>query len=197
MLIIQTITTGYIGGPGYTDFHFEGGAGQFPTQQEVDGSFAKVIALWAQVKAFMPAGWVANVQNVNIREVTASTGALLNLWTAGGQNNPQAGGGAGGHAAPAGGCMTWRTLTNGRGGRVTGRTFFVPMASVAYDTDGGITPSVITTMNSAADSFVQASAGALAPVVWSRPRLGVGGVAAPITLGTFNKKVAVLTSRRD
>lgn len=105
------------------------------------------------------------------------------------------GSGTGPYAAPAGACVTW--LTNGvfNGHRLRGRTFLVPMAGSAYDTDGTLSTTAMNSINTAAASFIAA-----APdfVIWHRPTPGGGGGggATVVSASRVADLAAVLTSRR-
>lgn len=98
-------------------------------------------------------------------------------------------------AAPAGACVTWLTSGFANGRRVKGRTFLVPLSSVAFQSDGSIDETRRTAINSAAATFAAAASN---PCVYRRPVPGGGGGAAyAIDAGTCRDRVAILTSRRS
>lgn len=99
------------------------------------------------------------------------------------------------YAAPAGACVTWRTVGVVDGKRVRGRTFLVPLGSSALQADGTPSALFMSDLNTAAAGLIAA-----APelVVWHRPTSleAGGGATFPVVSYMANDKVAMLTSRR-
>lgn len=101
------------------------------------------------------------------------------------------------YAGGAGLVVNWVTSAFHLGKKVRGRTFLVPLTSIAFDLDG--------TLNSTAQSVVQTAAQVFAvssptPVVFSSKPNGSGGVSnlvAVITGATVPDRSAILRSRRD
>lgn len=103
--------------------------------------------------------------------------------------------GSGTYSAPSGSCVTWVTSGVVAGHRVFGRTFLVPLAMSAFQSDGTLSAVHISDLQTAANAFIAA-----APelVVWHRPgpALSGGGSTHPVLAARIVDKAAVLTSRR-
>lgn len=117
---------------------------------------------------------------------------------------PLTGTGVGAYAGVAGAACTWLTGGVVDGHRVRGRTFLVPLASGAFDTDGTLNPTALAQIRSDMTALYGVGAGGFG--IWHRPRLVTTGIGAPIsTPGSFHlvtgsrvsDKAAVLRSRRD
>lgn len=81
------------------------------------------------------------------------------------------GGAAGAWAGGAGVRLVWLTSRILDGRRVRGATFLVPAAAVAFDTNGAVSATGITTANNAASTYLAAMTGSNpVAVVYSRPR---------------------------
>jgi hypothetical protein len=128
-----------------------------------------------------------------------TTGSLTGEWTStgGGQTTGTA---AFNPAAGVGACVTWNTGgivtgASGKGRRLRGRTFIVPLATVAYDSDGSLTSSALQTLNDFGNGML--ASGPLA--VWHRPTTkgGSNGNSYGVTSFKVRDKVAFLSSRRD
>lgn len=103
--------------------------------------------------------------------------------------------GSGNYSAPSGAVVTWLTGLVHQGRRVRGRTFFVPLASTAFDSTGTLATSFLNQARTAATAYVASAAN---PCIWARPDPGTtNGAAFTIAAGTVLDKAAVLTSRRD
>lgn len=138
--------------------------------------------------------------------INSATGAIEGTWVAP-AIAPSGSGGSLDYAGPAGATITWLTNTVADGSRVRGRTFLVPGAAGAFDSDGTLKPAVRAGIEAAAANFVAAAAPTL--VVWHRPRLARpatatlpalaahGGSLAPVTGSSVPDRVQILRSRRD
>jgi hypothetical protein len=109
--------------------------------------------------------------------------------------------GTGASPAPCGAAVNWLTGAVHHGHRVRGRTFLVPLAAAAYESNGTLLNSYLTIIRNAAAAYIASAAN---PVVWSRPTRTPGspgnnadGAAFTVVASQVNDKVAVLTSRRD
>lgn len=99
------------------------------------------------------------------------------------------------YAAPAGVCINWLTGLVHQGRRVRGRTFLVPLAGGAMDTNGTLLTTSLTNFRNAAAAYVASAAN---PCIWARPDPGTtNGAAFAVAAGAVLDKAAVLTSRRD
>lgn len=125
-------------------------------------------------------------------------GSLIGSWSTA-PVGPGMGGAAGGIAAGVGACIGWSTggIVNGTKGprRLRGRTFIVPLATMAYDTDGTLTTVAMTKLENFAAALQ--AAGPLA--IWHRPTVLApsGGNSYGVGAHRIRDKVAVLRSRRD
>lgn len=99
--------------------------------------------------------------------------------------------------APVGACINWLTAEVKRGKRVRGRTFLVPLYGGAFQTDGTLQTSTLTSVAEFGAAMNDAGATDLVHVVWSRPIAGTGGTKHGITAHRTADKAAVLRSRRD
>ena len=129
-----------------------------------------------------------------------TTGALVNAWSATGGGTTTGSAGTTRTAAGAGACVTWETGgivvgPSGRGRRLRGRTFIVPLQVDYYDDDGTLRSNCVTTLNSFATAM--RAAGPLA--VWHRPTTtgGSDGNSYGVINHRVRDKVAFLKSRRD
>lgn len=105
------------------------------------------------------------------------------------------GSGSGNYAAPSGSCVTWQTTGVVGGHRVNGRTFLVPLAQSAFQSDGTLSTVHLSDLATAATALIAASPEL---VVWHRPTsfAAGGGSAHPVVAAKITDKVAILTSRR-
>lgn len=99
-----------------------------------------------------------------------------------------------GFSSATGAVITWLTDTVVGNGRVQGRTFIVPISGNSYQSDGTLNSAALTGLRSGAALLAGEAAGL---VVWSRPRDGRAGVAAPVNSYRVPDMTAVLRSRRD
>jgi hypothetical protein len=101
---------------------------------------------------------------------------------------------SGAFAAPAGARVHWNTDAIVSGRRLRGRTFIVPIATAAYDTNGTLTSTFRTALQSAANTFITSGGTANVEVsVWSPTH----GVQADVTSASVPDEAAILRSRRD
>lgn len=97
------------------------------------------------------------------------------------------------YAAPSGMCVTWTTAGVLGGKRVRGRTFFVPLVTTKYDTQGTLLDSFRTTSLAAAAIY---RVGTWQPGIYHRAVHGAGGSWFPITGHGIKDRVSFLSSRR-
>lgn len=123
-----------------------------------------------------------------------TTGELTGVWSVAAQANV-AGLGTGNCVAGVGGCIGWQTggIINGR--RLKGRTFIAPLDAAAYDTDGTLKGSHLTSLQALAAGIM--ASGPLA--VWHRPTSAgaADGNSYGVVSARVRDKVAFLSSRRD
>jgi hypothetical protein len=91
--------------------------------------------------------------------------------------------------------VNWNTgVFNDKGHRIRGRSYLVPLATVAFGSNGGPNNTVSTNISSAANSLVT---GLIPMVVVSRTKAGAYVAITSVTAAQIGPKAAVLTSRRD
>lgn len=101
------------------------------------------------------------------------------------------------YAGGSGAVVNWVTGAFHLGRKVRGRTFLVPMTSVAFDVDGTLTATAQTAIQGAAQTFATSSP---TPVIFSQKPASGGGVSsltAVVSGATVPDRSAILRSRRD
>lgn len=176
---VRVAWSGWPGGPGVSTFYAN--AGQVP-------NLTALRTLWAAMTGAIPGGFTTQIENTG-QTVDLATGQAIGTWSTG-TVGAVGGGGTGGYAAPCGAVIQWKTgqFVNGR--EVRGKTFLVPLPANAYDGDGTLTPTLVSSLQTAVNTFVTSVAGSY--LVWSRK----GAVGHPITSGVVRDRAMVLTSRR-
>jgi len=197
MFRVRINWTGFVGGPGYTNLHFEPTAGGAIDQSIVDAAVTKVDAFLNTLRPSFPTAVITGVDPM-VQEVDEVTGNLEAFYTA----TPAAA--AAGtdnlvYSAVSGAVINWYTNDVRNGRRVRGRTFLVPLGGNQYDFNGTLGQSRVVTFSNAAAALSDDSVAARL-VVWKRPdpapSLPNGG-AYNVTAYTVPDKAAMLTSRRD
>lgn len=162
---------------------------------EADGTVAISVAaagLFDAVKGLIPTGtniYVPNGGDV----IDDATGTLTGSWGTSGGTTITASG-SGDFPGGVGARLVWETDTIRGGRRVRGSTFIVPLRSNAFDSNGTLDTTVVTTLESGISAFmVQVPTQGR---VWSRPRPGLPGAGVQITRGMAPDKVSWLRSRR-
>lgn len=175
--------TGFPGAPGYSVFY-----GPTLSAHEAD-----IRNLFQSIKNQFPQSVFWNYPSSGFI-INDATGVATGTWSTAGQATSQ-GSDVGSYAAASGASTTWLTAgINARGHRVKGRTFWVPMAGSAFDTDGTLKSSTVTAWLAAHNAFLAAVAGHFS--VWTRPVGGSGGASNPVTGFSLPDRAAVLRSRR-
>jgi hypothetical protein len=157
----------------------------------------KVRAFWAACAGYLPLGVTITVEP-NVAEVNIADGQLTAEYNVGTPPAPVTMTGSALRAAPSGVAVNWRTSAFVNGRRVRGRSFLVPLATGAYDSDGTLTPICLSAIRGAADTLRTPDAGlAYVMYVWHRPSTQGPGSAHEVVSSSVNDRVAILTSRRD
>lgn len=187
---IQVKSSGYPGAPGYTNFYFKSAIAD-----DHQFEFAAVFNFLASVNAAFPSLWSAQIATSG-RMLEETTGTLGAFTTTPGTalGVVQGSGGASFGAGVAGACIGWSTATLNRARLVRGRTFLVPLVSTAYGPDGTLSADILTLLNDASLGLIASNTDF---AIWSRPRLGVGGLAGTVLQHRVTDKAAFLSSRRD
>lgn len=187
---------GFQGAPGYSKFSFV----NLTTDAARNSAGAAIRTYFAALSAFMQASWsitvsptVQEYEDYNatfMGEATMSTAPTAVVGT----------GGSTAYAAGSGFVVSWKTNTILGGHRVQGRTFHVP-AILCFDTDGSLTSTARTTIQSAADALVASPGNELA--VWGRtwskdkPPVATGGAGIVVTTAVVKDAASQLRSRRN
>ena len=193
--------TGFPGGPGYTNLHFEPVTEGAITQAVVDDAVAITQTWIAAFRPDMPSSVTTGV-DPTITELDEQFGSITHFWTAT-VAAPAAGPSNGVYAAGSGVCVNWGTDGVWLGRRVRGRTFIVPIGEPGLATNGSLNDTRLAAWRTATATFAGAANQARL-VVWRRPTivvppgepLGDGG-AYDVNSSFINDKVAQLRSRRD
>lgn len=188
--------TGFSGAPGYTNLYFRDfGVGDID-QAIVDGSITKAYNWMSSVASRVPASVTLSISS-SVEIIESSNGQLQRFM----QGTPPAaivGTGTGAYSAASGAVVNWYTdgVRNGR--RIRGRSFLVPLAGSALDTNGTIADTQLAALRTASNGLITAT-GAGDFGIWARPTTpgGTDGQWNAVTSMTVPDKVAVLRSRRD
>jgi len=180
---VRVALTGFVGGPGVNTFFALDGGSLLPDLR----------AYYNAIKSAIPATVTMQVENTG-DTLNDETGYLLFGWS--GEAQDSVGGtGSTPYAAPAGWVVNWLTSQVANHRRLRGRTFHVPAAGEALDSDGSVYDLTLTSVAAAATALVEAQGTNL--VVWHRPVDHAGGSHGLVTSAVVHDKVAILTSRRD
>lgn len=187
--------TGFPGAPGYSNFYFASGVvdgGLFGEEAELFAG--RVSDAFDLLSPQLPSSVTIEIEPeaVVLDSDTGVASEFVNLDVP----DPVSGQTQQNFAGPVGAVITWRTddLRNGR--RIRGRTFLVPLATTAFESDGTLTSGARDRVDDFAVA-VRGGPGAGDLGVWSRPVNGSGGVFASVTAHSVPDMAAVLRSRRD
>lgn len=171
-------------GPGLTTFY---GTGFTAADMS-----AAVQDYFTAVRDLVPAGVTWTIpQGGDVLDET--TGDLTGAWGSGGAFQVSSSSDRD-YAAGVGVRHVLQTATVVGGRRVRGAFFLVPLHVLAYDADGSIDNTVLTTIDAAAQALYTALNTEW--VVWSRPTATRAGSAAEVTGVTTPDRVSWLRSRR-
>lgn len=129
-------------------------------------------------------------------EVDEATGALTGTWT---DSSAAAitGTAAGNYAGGSGAVVEWLTADVAVHRRIVGKTFIVPLANAAFQSDGTLAAAFVTAALNAANTMVATLVTPNQLKVWHRPVHSAGGRAVDVTGARVPDLAAVLRSRRD
>lgn len=206
LLKVKIRWSGFTGSPGWSNLYFGDESEVFYTDANADAIADRVDTWLVGIKGLLPPAVNVTVQS-DVEEIDPATGDLQRVFSAGPRNAIAGGAAANGYSAASGVVVTWRTAGVVAGRRVRGRTFLVPTATVAYDIDGSLQNSTITTLNTFSSALFP-PVGGLGLAVWARPteqHTNAKGEVVPARDGSWfpvqshsvADKVAVLRSRRD
>jgi hypothetical protein len=201
---VRTEITGWPGAPGLMTQYFRKTGGGAWTAYD-DLMVGKVDDAWAEIVDIMPPTMVARtLPEIDIIEDT--TGEILQTIEAS-SSQSQTGVASPGWYLPTatGFCVIWRTNGVVNGKHVRGRSFIVPVAANAQESDGTPIATALTFVNSFATTLISGGT-SVALAVWSRPKVVPNsdpkayvrfGSSHLVTSHTLADKFAVLRSRRD
>ena len=170
------------GGPGLSTFY-------------LDNAVTDVSALTAFFTALKP--YAPPVVTWSIPssgdQIDESNGHLVGSWTGTGGGSMTATGGTA-YAAGTGLFIRWNTPLIVGTRRLKGRTFFCPLSSANYDTNGTIADSVVTAIQTAASNLVVNAD----CKIWHRPTAALpsSGQTSVVTSAVVVDRVTSLRSRR-
>jgi hypothetical protein len=184
---------GYTGAPGYTKLHFLPASSSGPTTAEVNAAAAAGRALLVSTVSNMPTGVTYNctspAQWFDDAGVLKGEVAITSL--------PAQIVGTGGTTYPGGvgAVVYWNTNAVNGGHKVKGRTYFVPLASAAFSTDGTLTSGLVTALTTATGTFIGTNP---PPCVNSRNlgKPGRGNATYAVTSASVKDRTAFLRTRR-
>jgi hypothetical protein len=185
----QWIWTGWSGAPGYTSYYYDTtDPGELSTILAAEHTWHTLVA------SVLPTG-VTLTPPANFRQVTDTSGVLVGIVPIGAPGASHVGASSQPYAAPAGLSVNWLTTTPATSRLVVGRSFYVPISSAAYQTDGTLLDSTKAAVQLGATAFVADTGGHL--TIWRRPVSGAGGGQAPVVGARINDRVSMLRTRRS
>lgn len=183
MYEIQVSWVGLTGLPGVSTFYTVATPATAP---------AELLSFFTAIRGLFPDGLTWTIPNSG-DQIDSTNGQLLGSWSASGGGSVNSNGGAGGYAAGVGAYVNWRTngVVNGR--RIKGRTFLLPLLAAAYEVNGTLGSSALSTLQTAVNTLAGAAQGV---GIWHRPVNGSGGSLAPVASGVVPDQVTSLRTRR-
>ena len=192
---LKTTFNGGEGGPGVATMYF----------LDVATAVESVYNFWNSQAGGMPAGTTIQVESEG-DVLDDASGDVTGSWTQTAAaaivtTSPVT------YAAAAGAVISWRTGVVLDGRRLRGRTFVVPLPSIAFGTDGVLTDAEVASLQASANSLISTQSESF--VVWHRKFLGKAATStrparpahdgghALVSSAQVPKRGAVLRSRRD
>lgn len=180
---VKITWTGMPGGPGVSQLYATSGAGARP-------SLSTWIDAW---KYLVPSNTTLTIAGQG-DIVDSTTGLITGTWTDGADISKVGTGSPGAYFAAGGACVSWSTDGVVAGRRVRGRTFLVPLTSLAFN-QTGLVDTTVSAIQDATTALIGSG-----NVFWilHRPTTkgGSDGQAFRITAGTCHNRQAILSSRR-
>lgn len=190
--------SGFNGAPGYSVFHLRDFVSSDGTPPDHNAAATKIDDFALGVSSYLPNGVSVQVMS-DIEVIDEATGNLIDVKTitAKAVRNGTATAGTT-YAAAVGGVITWRTGLVVRNRRVRGRTFLVPFASTAFESNGTLSTATVNGLTTLGNAMINQT-GAADLGIWSRPTVAGAsdGVWAAVTSFSVPDMSAVLRSRRD
>lgn len=191
--VIHATWTGTPSDPGVSTFCVRDETGV-----NTDAAVAAVRDFFASLSASIPDEITITVDPL-VEQFDEATGTLTGEFLSTTTPLPVDGTFSAGYASGVGVRIDWRTSTIRQGRRLRGRTFLVPTGHESFTSAGAVDPGMISSVDAAALTFVDACQLAGTPlVVWGRPSDTLGsGLAGEVVLGRCAPKPAFLRGRRD
>jgi hypothetical protein len=180
---IKAVWGNWPGAPGYSTFYFDTAQTTAP---------ASVRAFFDAIKALLPTGLTVQVAGSG-DIIDDITGRINNSWTAAAPA-VVTGTAVASYSGGSGGLVHWITSTVINGRRLRARTFLVPLTAGAYDNNGSLSSSTITTLQTAANGLLTAESGLMR--AWHRPTNFSGGSSGAVSSASVPDLAVSLRSRR-
>lgn len=198
MAVVGLIRATWLGGPsspGVTTIAFQdSGTGDHAA------AAAAVRTMIASQAAAIPDEYTIQVEN-QIELYSDTDAGIIGSVTLGVADTPAviAGTFAGAYLHGAGCRVDWQTSSIRNRRRVSGRTYIVPFAPAAFDTEGKLSQATVNSLGNAAQTMLSTMSQAGLPmVVWSRPSVASPvGQMSPVIAAQVPTKAATLRGRRD
>lgn len=187
------VSGGYTGSPGYTKFKFLPASNNGPTTAEVNAAAAAARALLVATVANMPTG--VNYACQSPAQWFDDNGLLRGEVPITSLPAGVVGTGAATYPGGVGAVIYWNTGALNGGHKIRGRTFLVPLSSVAFSTDGTLAATLVSSLQTAVNTFVGTNP---PPAVNSRDlgKPGRGNSTYAVSSGTVKDRSAFLRTRR-
>lgn len=157
--VITWISSGYTGSPGYTKFKFMGAL----DTASANTAAANSRTFLSTIAAHTPT--IANYACQSTCQTFTDAGVLTGEVAVSVLPAVINGSAAGAYVGGAGAVVYWLTGAINGGHKVKGRTYLVPLAATAFQSDGTLASALVTSLQTAANTF---AASTPAPVVNSR-----------------------------
>lgn len=178
------------GAPGWTRIKFNGALDAAAAQTAANN----LKTFLNGIVSFIPTGITLTIQPT--AEAHTDAGILTDIVAIGSPPSAATGSATGKYTGGGGAVIHWITGAIHLGHKVRGRTFLVPLAGSAFDTNGTIDNTALLSLRGAADALV-ASTPKLA-VSSKKPPDGSGAVLTTVVVSAvINDKAAIMRSRRD
>ena len=171
-------------GPGISTFYLSGAV--------TAGWPAALVTYFNAMKGFFPAGITWVVPGV-VDIIDVATGELTGANAPGGGGTIGSSGGAVDFKPGVGARVRWATSGIVAGRKVTGTTFWVPVASA--EIPNGV-PSVSLSSTGTSSANTYKSTAGIVPAIYSRPTPSRAGSIHPITSASISTTLTWLRSRR-
>lgn len=180
---IKITWTGMPGGPGVTQLYATSASGARPA-----------LATWIGAWKYLVPDCVTLTIEGQGDTVDSTTGLITGTWTDGANTALVGTGSSSQYFAAGGACISWSTGGVVKGRRVQGRTFLVPLTSLAYQ-GSALVGTTVSAIQGATNTLLGSG-----NVFWilHRPTTkgGTDGQAFQVTGGTVKNHQAILSSRR-